>query len=92
MYLEKPYDICDPYGNPQIQELVQILPHAEWAVHGHPANKVDGRIGNPRTWELDVGSLSSRLYFYQVSFFFFPCIYEGHPELYESNIWFQVTP
>lgn len=74
MYLEKPYDICDPYSNPQAQELVQILPHPEWAVHGYPANKGDGWIGNPRTWELDVGSLSSRLYFYQVNFFFIPCI------------------
>ncbi|KAK9162031.1 hypothetical protein Syun_002933 [Stephania yunnanensis] len=64
-YLEKPYDICDPYSNPQAQELVQILPHPEWAVHGYPARKGEGWIGDPRTWELDVGSLSSRLYFYQ---------------------------
>lgn len=64
-YLEMPYDICDPYSNPQAQELVQILPHPEWAVHGYPKNKGDGWIGDPRTWELDVGSLSSRLYFYQ---------------------------
>ncbi|CAI9115126.1 OLC1v1015963C3 [Oldenlandia corymbosa var. corymbosa] len=65
-HLEKPYDICDPYSNPQAQELVQILPHPEWGVHGYPSNKGDGWIGDPRTWELDVGSLSSRLYFYQV--------------------------
>ncbi|CAK9165954.1 unnamed protein product [Ilex paraguariensis] len=67
-YLEKPYDICDPYSNPQAQELVQILPHPEWAVHGYPANQGDGWVGNSRTWELDVGALSSRLYFYQVNF------------------------
>ncbi|PIN11427.1 hypothetical protein CDL12_15966 [Handroanthus impetiginosus] len=64
-YLEKPYDICDPYSNPQAQELVQILPHLEWAVHGYPERKGDGWIGDPRTWELDTGALSGRLYFYQ---------------------------
>ncbi|KAJ8769842.1 hypothetical protein K2173_008924 [Erythroxylum novogranatense] len=64
-YLEAPYDICDPYSNPQAQELVQILPHPEWAVHGYPEKKGNGWIGDPRTWELDVGALSSRLYFYQ---------------------------
>ncbi|KAI3464308.1 hypothetical protein Pfo_020971 [Paulownia fortunei] len=64
-YLEKPYDICDPYSNPQAQELVQILPHPEWTVHGYPERKGDGWIGDPRTWELDTGALSSRLYFYQ---------------------------
>ncbi|KAG8378509.1 hypothetical protein BUALT_Bualt08G0144500 [Buddleja alternifolia] len=64
-YLEKPYDICDPYSNPQAQELVQILPHTEWGVHGYPERKGDGWIGDPRTWELDTGALSSRLYFYQ---------------------------
>ncbi|XP_057793693.1 uncharacterized protein LOC131010262 [Salvia miltiorrhiza] len=64
-YLEKPYDICDPYSNPQAQELVQILPHPEWAVHGYPKRKGDGWIGDRRTWELDTGALSNRLYFYQ---------------------------
>ncbi|KAL9173504.1 hypothetical protein ABFS82_03G119400 [Erythranthe guttata] len=64
-YLEKPYDICDPYSNPQAQELVQILPHPEWAPHGYPKRKGDGWIGDPRTWELDTGALSNRLYFYQ---------------------------
>ncbi|KAL5776271.1 hypothetical protein ACOSP7_009197 [Xanthoceras sorbifolium] len=64
-YLEKPYDICDPYSNPQAQELVQILPHPEWAVHGYPEKKGDGWVGDSRTWELDVGALSNRLYFYQ---------------------------
>lgn len=65
-FLEKPYDICDPYSNPQAQELVQILPHPEWGVHGYPERKGDGWIGDPRSWELDTGALSSRLYFYQV--------------------------
>eukprot|EP00252_Welwitschia_mirabilis_P013197 TRINITY_DN29117_c0_g1_i1.p1 TRINITY_DN29117_c0_g1~~TRINITY_DN29117_c0_g1_i1.p1 ORF type:complete len:518 (-),score=74.88 TRINITY_DN29117_c0_g1_i1:219-1772(-) len=64
-FLEEPYDICDPYSNPQPQELVQLLPHPEWGVHGFPSHKGAGWIGDPRTWELDVGALSSRLYFYQ---------------------------
>uniref|UniRef100_A0A7C9FNZ0 DUF7705 domain-containing protein n=1 Tax=Opuntia streptacantha TaxID=393608 RepID=A0A7C9FNZ0_OPUST len=62
---EKPCDICDPYSNPQSQEILQLLPHPEWAVHGYPANQGEGWIGDARTWELDVGALSSRLYFYQ---------------------------
>lgn len=64
-YLEKPFDICDPYSNPQSQELIQILPHPEWAVHGYPAKQGDGWVGDSRSWELDVGALSDRLYFYQ---------------------------
>ncbi|KAK6944610.1 hypothetical protein RJ641_025712 [Dillenia turbinata] len=65
LYSEKPFDICDPYSNPQAQELVQLLPHPEWAVHGYPTKKGDGWVGDPRTWVLDVGAISSRLYFYQ---------------------------
>lgn len=70
-YMEKPFDICDPYSNPQPQELVQILPHPEWAVHGYPLKKGDGWVGDSRTWELDVGGLSKRLYFYQVTLFLY---------------------
>ncbi|XP_022949175.1 uncharacterized protein LOC111452605 [Cucurbita moschata] len=65
MHLEKPCELCDPYSNPQSQELVQILPHPEWAVHGYPQKQGEGWVGDPRTWELDVGALSNRLYFYQ---------------------------
>ncbi|XP_047329996.1 uncharacterized protein LOC124933608 [Impatiens glandulifera] len=64
-YLEKPYSTCDPYSNPQAQEIVQLLPHPIWAEYGYPTKKGDGWIGDARTWELDVGGLSSRLYFYQ---------------------------
>ncbi|GFQ00597.1 hypothetical protein PHJA_002203600 [Phtheirospermum japonicum] len=64
-YLEKPSGTCDPYSNPQAQELVQILPHPEWAVHGYPAAHGVGWENGPRTWDLDTGALSSRLYFYQ---------------------------
>jgi hypothetical protein len=62
-----PLDVCDPYSNPQPQELVQLLPHPEWAVHGYPSKKGEGWVGDPRTWVLDVGALSNRLYFYQVN-------------------------
>ncbi|KAL2486674.1 hypothetical protein Adt_31430 [Abeliophyllum distichum] len=64
-HLEKPYSTCDPYSNPQAQELVQLLPHPIWAEYGYPTKQGDGWIGDKRTWELDVGGLSSRLYFYQ---------------------------
>ena len=66
-HLEEPFNLCDPYSNPQAQEIMQILPHLEWAVHGYPSKMGEGWIGDGRTWELDVGALSSRLYFYQVS-------------------------
>ncbi|XP_076906431.1 uncharacterized protein LOC143562546 [Bidens hawaiensis] len=64
-HLEKPYSTCDPYSNPQAQELVQLLPHPIWAEYGYPTKQGDGWVGDARTWELDVGGLSSRLYFYQ---------------------------
>ncbi|XP_057865953.2 uncharacterized protein LOC131073524 isoform X2 [Cryptomeria japonica] len=64
-YLEEPFNLCDPYSNPQAQEIMQLLPHPEWAVHGYPSKKGEGWIGDSRTWELDVGGLSDRLYFYQ---------------------------
>lgn len=64
-HLEKPYSTCDPYSNPQAQELVQLLPHPIWADYGYPTKQGDGWVGDGRTWELDVGALSSRLYFYQ---------------------------
>ncbi|GER25421.1 biotin carboxyl carrier protein of acetyl-CoAcarboxylase [Striga asiatica] len=59
------FDICDPYSNPQAQELVQNLPHPEWVVHGYPEKKEEGWVDDPRTWKLYTGAgLSSRLYFY----------------------------
>ncbi|KAF5743845.1 hypothetical protein HS088_TW08G00433 [Tripterygium wilfordii] len=64
-HLEKPVSTCDPYSNPQAQELVQLLPHPIWAEYGYPTKQGDGWVGDGRTWELDVGGLSSRLYFYQ---------------------------
>ncbi|PKA48896.1 hypothetical protein AXF42_Ash016412 [Apostasia shenzhenica] len=64
-HLEEPFSICDPYSNPQAQEIVQILPHPAWASYGYPSRAGEGWIGDPRTWDLDVGGLSSRLYFYQ---------------------------
>ncbi|KAI4349801.1 hypothetical protein L6164_010355 [Bauhinia variegata] len=64
-YLEQPVSTCDPYSNPQAQEIVQLLPHPIWADYGYPTKQGDGWVGDARTWELDVGRLSSRLYFYQ---------------------------
>ncbi|KAL0903230.1 hypothetical protein M5K25_027591 [Dendrobium thyrsiflorum] len=64
-FLEEPYSTCDPYSNPHAQEIVQILPHPAWAPYGYPSKAGEGWVGDPRTWDLDVGGLSSRLYFYQ---------------------------
>lgn len=71
LHAEQPVGVCDPFSNPQSQEIMQLLPHPEWAVHGYPEKKGDGWVGDPRTWVLDVGALSSRLYFYQVTLFIF---------------------
>lgn len=65
-FAEAPYDVCDPYSNPQPQEILQILPHPVWGEFGYPTKKGQGWIGDPRTWELDVGKLSQSLHFYQV--------------------------
>ncbi|KAJ4795761.1 calcium/calcium/calmodulin-dependent Serine/Threonine-kinase [Rhynchospora pubera] len=64
-HAEQPTTYCDPYSNPQPQEIMQILPHPVWGEYGYPTKKGDGWIGDPRTWELDVGGLSHNLYFYQ---------------------------
>ncbi|KAG8364827.1 hypothetical protein BUALT_Bualt18G0039100 [Buddleja alternifolia] len=64
-YPEEPYNFCDPYSNPQPQEIVQILPHPVWGEYGYPTKKGQGWIGDPTTWELDVGRLSQTLYFYE---------------------------
>ncbi|WOL02248.1 hypothetical protein Cni_G10967 [Canna indica] len=62
---ESPYRFCDPYSNPQPQEILQLLPHPVWGEYGYPTKKGEGWIGDPRTWELDVGRMSQALYFYQ---------------------------
>ncbi|KAF6145441.1 hypothetical protein GIB67_032564 [Kingdonia uniflora] len=64
-YLEEPYNTCDEYSNPQSQEILQILPHPAWGEYGYPTKKGQGWIGDPQTWELDVGRLSQALHFYQ---------------------------
>ncbi|CAH9113614.1 unnamed protein product [Cuscuta europaea] len=63
--IEIPYVPCDPYSNPQPQEILQILPHPVWGDYGYPTKKGEGWIGDSRTWDLDVGGLSHSLYFYQ---------------------------
>ncbi|XVF21992.1 hypothetical protein REPUB_Repub12eG0136300 [Reevesia pubescens] len=64
-HLEQPVSLCDPYSNPQAQEIVQLLPHPIWGEYGYPTKKGQGWEGDPRTWVLDTGGLASRLYFYQ---------------------------
>ncbi|XP_028763750.1 uncharacterized protein LOC114722008 [Neltuma alba] len=64
-YLEQPANTCDPYSNPQPQEILQILPHPVWGEYGYPTKKGEGWVGDPRNWELDVGRLSQSLHFYQ---------------------------
>ncbi|VFQ81603.1 unnamed protein product [Cuscuta campestris] len=64
-HTEKPNVPCDPYSNPQPQEILQILPHPVWGHYGYPTKKGQGWIGDSRTWDLDVGNLSQNLYFYQ---------------------------
>lgn len=65
-YAEEPYEVCDPYSNPQPQEIIQLLPHPVWGAYGYPTNKGQGWVGDKRTWLLDTGGLSSKLPFYQV--------------------------
>uniref|UniRef100_A0A0E0DP57 DUF7705 domain-containing protein n=1 Tax=Oryza meridionalis TaxID=40149 RepID=A0A0E0DP57_9ORYZ len=62
---EQPTTYCDAYSNPQPQEILQLVPHPVWGEFGYPTAKGQGWIGDPRTWELDVGALSQALYFYQ---------------------------
>ncbi|KAM5558483.1 hypothetical protein ABKV19_020274 [Rosa sericea] len=64
-FVDKDVGPCDRYSNPQAQEILQLLPHPIWGEYGYPTKKGQGWIGDPRTWELDVGGLSSRLYYYQ---------------------------
>lgn len=52
---------CDPYSNPNPQEIMQVLPCAEWAGTGFPTRKGQGWVGDARMWTLDVGALQRRL-------------------------------
>lgn len=53
---------CDLFSNPQLQEIIKLAPHAEWADVGLPARAppVDGRWAR---YAVDVGRLSARLVF-----------------------------
>lgn len=62
---EQPTTYCDAYSNPQPQEILQLVPHPVWGEFGYPTAKGQGWVGDPRTWELDVGAISQALYFYQ---------------------------
>jgi len=52
---------CDPYSNPVSQELMQIVPCAEWGAYGFPARDGEGWIGDPRVWQMNVGGLGNKL-------------------------------
>ncbi|KAL6619501.1 hypothetical protein ACP70R_031781 [Stipagrostis hirtigluma subsp. patula] len=62
---ERPTAYCDPYSNPQPQEIMQLVPHPVWGEFGYPTAKGQGWVGDARTWELDVGAMSQALHFYQ---------------------------
>ncbi|CAN1236372.1 hypothetical protein LINGRAPRIM_LOCUS1684 [Linum grandiflorum] len=64
-HLEEPFNTCDPYSNPNAQELVQLLPHPVWGGYGYPTKKGEGWVGDPRRYDLNTGALAHRLYFYQ---------------------------
>ncbi|XP_010665508.3 uncharacterized protein LOC104882806 [Beta vulgaris subsp. vulgaris] len=64
-HLAEPNRRCDPFSNPQAQEILQILPHPVWGEYGYPTKKGEGWIGDSKTWLLDVGRMSQNLYFYQ---------------------------
>lgn len=53
---------CDPYSNPNTQEIMQLLPCAEWAAQGFPSKKGDAWVGDDRVWNMDVGALAARVY------------------------------
>ena len=55
-------ETCDPWSNPNPQELMQLLPCSEWALHGFPSTPGEGWIGDARLWRLDAGLLGSRLF------------------------------
>ncbi|KAL2516526.1 hypothetical protein Fot_30497 [Forsythia ovata] len=70
-HLQKPYSSCDPYSNPQAQELVQLLLHPIWAEYGyrtkHGEDWVgDGRIGNSMSVDFPVDFTSIRYVIYKL--------------------------
>ena len=72
--LEVPHSLCDPYSNPQPQEILQILPHHVWGEYEYPTKQGEGNIGDPRTWELDVWEVVSVAIFL-LGFLFFLYIF-----------------
>ena len=53
---------CDPYSNPNPQELMQLLPCSQWGRHGFPSHPGQGWLGDTRHWVLDVGALGAQVY------------------------------
>lgn len=56
-------EICDPYSNPNPQELLEVLPCTEWGVHGFPTAPGQGWVGDARNWTLNVGGIGSQVFF-----------------------------
>ena len=81
---------CDPYSNPNPQELIQILPCDEWSQWGFPKPR-EGWVGDPRLWDLDVGGMvNTHLYFYRNSTQGGPTVkrwvsLEVGPEIFNAN-------
>ena len=57
-----PGEICDPYSNPNPQEILQVLPCAEWGRYGFPTAPGQGWVGEARNWTLNVGALGSQVF------------------------------
>jgi hypothetical protein len=57
----------DRYSNPNPQELLMLVPCAEWGLHGAPASPGEGWTRGPYTWDIDVGTLGARLFLYGVN-------------------------
>lgn len=53
---------CDAYSNPNPQELLFLTPCAEWAPHGFPSETGEGWLGDPKSWDMDIGTLGARLH------------------------------
>ena len=56
-------ETCDPYSNPNPQEILQLLPCEEWGEHGFPTQPLTSNdTHTAMTFHLDVGSLGARVF------------------------------
>jgi len=70
--------MCDETSNSNPQSIYKLRPHPEWAQYGFPSKPGEGFVGDPRTWELNVGRLWEHMWF--------PCDQEGPKEIVSLNI------